>query len=73
MLTLGTATRDCVGVARDVRVTEGPTKGESSRGVTDNSAPDVVCGVDGGPLSYSLIFNVPAETSICGFCFKRSG
>ena len=28
----------------------------------DKSAPDVACGVDGGPLSCSLIFNVPAET-----------
>jgi hypothetical protein len=28
----------------------------------DNSAPDVVCGVDGGPLSCSSTVNVPAET-----------
>jgi hypothetical protein len=47
VLALGTATRDWAGVVRDVRYTEGPTKGESSRGMIDNSAPDVVCGVDG--------------------------
>ena len=31
VLALGTAIRDCAGLPRDVRYTEGPTKGESSR------------------------------------------